>query len=55
MKEILKTYTLVLTCDSPVFIGSEKSLIKKEYIFEKNKVYIPNLPVMFEELRKMHL
>ena len=55
MKEILKTYTLVLTCDSPVFIGSEKSLMRKEYIFEKNKVYIPNLPVMFEELRKMHL
>lgn len=51
----LKTYKIVLTVKSPVFIGAGVSIEKKEYVFDtlRKKVKIPHLHKMFLGLKKM--
>ncbi|MGN1191028.1 MAG: hypothetical protein ACI4S0_00005 [Dorea sp.] len=38
MRQYIKQYHMVLRTVGPVFVGDGKSLDKKEYIFQKNKL-----------------
>ena len=52
MTDYLKTYRIKLTTLGPLYIGSGRSIGKKEYIFDRmaNKVYIPDLQKMYSWL-----
>lgn len=56
-QSFLKTYSVKLSTVTPVFIGSGKTIGKKEYIYNKNqnKVYIPNMNKLFQGLKKYNL
>ncbi len=49
MNDYLKTYKITLTALGPIFIGSGRTIGKKEYIFDsqKNMVYVPDLNKMY--------
>ena len=53
----MKNYTVILTTNSPIFIGNGLTISKKEYIFNKfeNKVYIPDMVKMFNFLTENNL
>ncbi|MDO4491166.1 MAG: type III-A CRISPR-associated RAMP protein Csm5 [Lachnospiraceae bacterium] len=48
--KILEHFRLVLTTDSPVFIGDGGKLNKKEYIRKGQTVYVPNKQKMYRAL-----
>ena len=45
MGKELQHYTITLHTEGPVFIGSGRTIGKKEYIYDRyaNKVHIPNM------------
>ena len=47
MNDYLKTYRIELLTLSPIFIGGEKSLNKKEYVKKGRTIYIPDLEKMY--------
>lgn len=53
----LQHYTITLHTEGPVFIGSGRTIGKKEYIYNKhtNKVHIPNIEKMFAYFSKRKL
>ena len=53
----IKNYTVILTTNSPIFIGNGLKISKKEYIFNKleNKAYIPDMVKMFNFLTENNL
>ena len=53
----LQHYTITLHTEGPVFIGSGRTIGKKEYIYNKhaNKVHIPNMEKMFAYFSKRKL
>ena len=53
----LQNYTITLHTEGPVFIGSGRTIGKKEYIYDKysNKVHIPNMEKMFAYFTKRGL
>lgn len=55
MNSYLKTYDITLETLAPLFIGSGADIKKKEYVYlkQENKVFIPNLPKMYQGLRKL--
>lgn len=57
MNNSLKTYKIILTVQSPLFIGDGRKIGKKEYIFDSlaGDVYIPNIEKMFEYLYSKNL
>ncbi len=57
MQSYLKTYELTFRTLSPVFIGSGSTITKKEYIYDRfaNRILIPDMDKMFEELKKHKL
>ena len=53
MQEYLKQYEVTLQTVGPVFIGNDKEIKKKEYIFlGKNKVGIFDIPKLYQELKR---
>lgn len=57
MNNYLKTYKIILTVQSPVFIGDGKKIGKKEYIFDyrNSMVYVPDFDKMFDYMYKKNL
>lgn len=55
MNSYLKHYKMRLHTLAPVFIGSGETITKKEYIFKNNKIYILDLPKLFELINKRNL
>jgi CRISPR-associated protein Csm5 len=52
MKSYLDVYHVTLTCLSPVFIGSGRSIIKKEYLIDNNfNISIFDIPKMYAKLK----
>ncbi len=54
MKQYLKCYQVVMRTVGPVFVGSGKEIMKKEYLFldRKKAVGIPDIRKLYAELRK---
>lgn len=57
MGKELQHYTITLHTEGPVFIGSGRTIGKKEYIYDRyaNKVHIPNMEKMFAYFMKRGL
>lgn len=55
MNQYLKKYQIILHTESPVFIGSGKCMNKKEYIFDKGTVYVPDFEKMFSFMQRNNL
>lgn len=57
MGKELQHYTITLRTEGPVFIGSGRTIGKKEYIYDKyaNKVHIPDMEKMFAYFTKRGL
>lgn len=54
MNQYLKSYQVVMHTVGPVFVGSGKEIVKKEYIFLNNNkaVGIPDIQGLYSELKK---
>lgn len=56
MRQVLKTYELLLEVRGPVFIGSGNEIQKKEYVFLKgDKVGIVDIGKLYLLIKKLHL
>lgn len=57
MRSYLSTYKITLETKSPLYIGSGKTMGKKEYIYNKAKkeVVVPDIMKMYQGLRKKGL
>ncbi|HIX67552.1 MAG TPA: type III-A CRISPR-associated RAMP protein Csm5 [Candidatus Anaerostipes excrementavium] len=54
MGQYLKSYRVILTTKSPVFVGSGEKVQKKQYVLdrEKEKMYLPEMKTMYHALQK---
>lgn len=54
MEQYLKCYQVVMRTVGPVFVGSGKEIMKKEYVFldRRKAVGVPNIQKLYAELRK---
>ena len=55
MNEKMKTYKIILTTIGPVFVGDGKSLHKKEYIKDKQRIIVPDMRKMYSDLSRLGL
>lgn len=55
MRDYLKVYEVTLTTQGPLFVGSGREIMKKEYIIKKDKVIIPDYEKMYYFLHKKFL
>ncbi len=57
MNDYLKRHKITLTATGPIFIGSGKTLKKKDYILDRknNQVLVPDIDKMWQLIRKKRL
>jgi len=55
MERKLQHYTVTLTTEGPLFIGSGRKVGKKEYILNRNRAYIPDMTKMMAFLTQRRL
>ncbi|MDD3185230.1 MAG: type III-A CRISPR-associated RAMP protein Csm5 [Anaerostipes sp.] len=55
MNEFLKRYKIKIKTLSPIYIGSGRSLLKKEYVYDrkKKKIHVLNLEKMYADMMKV--
>ena len=54
MGQYLKSYRVILTTKSPVYVGSGEKIQKKQYVLnrKKKKIYLPNMKIMYHAMQK---
>lgn len=53
MNRYLKSYQVVMRTVGPVFIGSGKEILKKEYVFlNRSRIGIPDIQGLYRELQR---
>lgn len=54
MGQYLKSYRVILTTKSPVYVGSGEKVQKKQYVLDrrKKKIYLPNMKTLYHAMQK---